>query len=150
MSAPSTLTEPAVGSSSPMIIAMVVVLPAPLPPSSAVMLPGASAKEMPETAGTFLYTLTRRSTATAGTDAEIMSSCVPRPAPPAQGSKSGVWSYKIAAPRHRRPPCPPSRSIRPTASSPPCCSAGPSSTDGGHGVLRCLGAAILYDQTPDL
>ena len=29
---------------------MVVVLPAPFPPSSAVMLPGASAKEMPATA----------------------------------------------------------------------------------------------------
>src|ERR1700716_431112 len=88
MSAPSTLTEPDVGSSSPMIIAMVVVLPAPLPPSSAVMLPGSSAKEMPETAGTFLYTLTRRSTATAGTGAEIMRACVARHAPSGQGRKS--------------------------------------------------------------
>ena len=35
---------------SPMIIAMVVVLPAPLPPSSPVIEPCSSANEMPSTA----------------------------------------------------------------------------------------------------
>ena len=35
---------------SPRIMAMVVVLPAPLPPSSPVMVPGSSANEMPSTA----------------------------------------------------------------------------------------------------
>jgi hypothetical protein len=37
-----------------MMVEMVVVLPAPLPPSSAVQDPGASAKEMPSTAVTVL------------------------------------------------------------------------------------------------
>ena len=42
--------RPEVGSTSPMIMAMVVVLPAPLPPSSPVMLPRAMRKLMPSTA----------------------------------------------------------------------------------------------------
>ncbi len=37
-----------------MIIAMVVVLPAPFPPNSPVIEPGAMAKETPLTAGSFL------------------------------------------------------------------------------------------------
>ena len=45
-----TRAWPEVGSISPRIIAMVVVLPAPLPPSSPVTEPGASANEMPSTA----------------------------------------------------------------------------------------------------
>ncbi len=36
------------------MVAMVVVLPAPLPPSSPVMEPGASVNEMPSTAGMVL------------------------------------------------------------------------------------------------
>ena len=41
---------PELGITRPSIIAMVVVLPAPLPPSSPVIEPGASANEMPSTA----------------------------------------------------------------------------------------------------
>ena len=47
-------------------MAMVVVLPAPLPPSSAVMEPGGNSKEMPATAVVPLKTLTRRSALMAG------------------------------------------------------------------------------------
>ena len=50
MSAPNTRTVPAVGVTSPMIMAMVVVLPAPLPPSSPVIEPAGSAKLIPATA----------------------------------------------------------------------------------------------------
>ena len=42
--------RPEVGSTSPMIMAMVVVLPAPLPPSSPVMLPRAMRNETSSTA----------------------------------------------------------------------------------------------------
>ena len=49
-----TLTRPEVGETSPMMVAMVVVLPAPLPPKSAVIDPAASVNEMPSTAGTVL------------------------------------------------------------------------------------------------
>ena len=52
MCAPSTVTVPEVGVTSPMIMAMVVVLPAPLPPSSPVIEPGARRNEMPSTAVT--------------------------------------------------------------------------------------------------
>jgi hypothetical protein len=52
MSAPSTVTLPEVGVTSPMIIAIVVVLPAPLPPSSPVTEPGGNRKLMPSTAAT--------------------------------------------------------------------------------------------------
>ena len=41
-----------IGLTSPMIIAIVVVLPAPLPPSSPVIEPAASRKETPSTAST--------------------------------------------------------------------------------------------------
>jgi hypothetical protein len=41
---------PEVGVVSPISIAMVVVLPAPLPPSSPVIEPGGSANEIPSTA----------------------------------------------------------------------------------------------------
>jgi ABC-2 type transport system ATP-binding protein len=47
---PSTWMRPEVGSTSPMIMAMVVVLPAPLPPSSPVMLPRAMRNETSSTA----------------------------------------------------------------------------------------------------
>ncbi len=50
MSAPSTFTRPAVGATSPIIMPMVVVLPAPLPPSNPVTEPCASEKEIPATA----------------------------------------------------------------------------------------------------
>ncbi|CUU43680.1 hypothetical protein BVIRIDIS_27060 [Blastochloris viridis] len=42
--------RPWVGRTSPMVMAMVVVLPAPLPPSSPVTEPAARAKLMPSTA----------------------------------------------------------------------------------------------------
>ena len=48
------VTRPDVGVIRPMMLAMVVVLPAPLPPSRAVIVPGASVNEMPSTAGTVL------------------------------------------------------------------------------------------------
>jgi hypothetical protein len=54
MSVPSTVTRPDVGITSPMMVAMVVVLPAPLPPSSPVTEPGVRANEMPSTAVTVL------------------------------------------------------------------------------------------------
>ncbi len=54
ISAPSTLTRPDVGRTSPMMVAMVVVLPAPLPPRSPVIEPGFSVNEMPSTAGIVL------------------------------------------------------------------------------------------------
>src|SRR5690606_39590354 len=60
------LMRPAVGSTSPMIMAMVVVLPAPLPPDRPAVEPRAMRNEMSSTAGTVLYILTRRSTAIAG------------------------------------------------------------------------------------
>ena len=47
---PSTWMRPEVGSTSPMIMAIVVVLPAPLPPSSPVMLPRAMRNETSSTA----------------------------------------------------------------------------------------------------
>jgi len=52
MSSPSTVTRPAVGVSTPSRIDSVVVLPAPLPPSSAVVVPARTAKEMPFSAST--------------------------------------------------------------------------------------------------
>ena len=52
MSSPSTVIEPAVGVSTPSSIDSVVVLPAPLPPSSAVVVPRRTAKETPLTAST--------------------------------------------------------------------------------------------------
>ena len=42
MSAPNTLTSPEVGTTSPSSMAMVVVLPAPLPPRSATVVRGLS------------------------------------------------------------------------------------------------------------
>ena len=50
MSSPSTRTVPALGSSRPSSIDRVVVLPAPLPPSSAAVTPRSTAKPMPSTA----------------------------------------------------------------------------------------------------
>ena len=50
MSIPSTRTVPEVGVKSPMIIAMVVVLPAPLPPRRPVTEPTGNVKLMPSTA----------------------------------------------------------------------------------------------------
>ena len=50
MSSPSIRTAPAVGSNRPSSIAKVVVLPAPLPPSSAAVAPRATLKPIPSTA----------------------------------------------------------------------------------------------------
>ena len=52
MSAPSTVARPDVGVSSPSSMDSVVVLPAPLPPSSAVVVPRRTANEIPCTAAT--------------------------------------------------------------------------------------------------
>ena len=52
MSTPSTRISPSVGSSTPSSIDSVVVLPAPLPPSSAVVVPLRTAKLTPLTAST--------------------------------------------------------------------------------------------------
>src|SRR5437879_8171561 len=66
MSTPCTSISPAVGSSSPSSMAMVVVLPAPLPPSSPSTAPGATAKVRSSTATTSPYTLRRCRTAMEG------------------------------------------------------------------------------------
>ena len=50
MSSPSTVIRPALGASRPSSIAIVVVLPAPLAPSSAVVLPRGTAKLSSSTA----------------------------------------------------------------------------------------------------
>jgi hypothetical protein len=50
MSKPSTLTRPEVGATSDRIMPIVVVLPAPLPPSRPVTLPAAIRKEIASTA----------------------------------------------------------------------------------------------------
>ena len=50
MSRPSTRTVPEVGVTRPISIAIVVVFPAPLPPSRPVIVPRGSANEMPATA----------------------------------------------------------------------------------------------------
>ena len=57
MSQLSTEIEPAVGVSTPSSIDSVVVLPAPLPPSSAVVVPARTTKEIPLTASTLPYDL---------------------------------------------------------------------------------------------
>ena len=53
-SSPKTSIEPEVGSTSPMIMASVVVLPAPFPPRRAVTEPRATAKSRASTANTDL------------------------------------------------------------------------------------------------
>ncbi len=63
---------PDVGITRPMIIAMVVVLPAPLPPTSPVIEPTGKANEMPASAVPLWYTLTRRS-ATMAKDVSVMT-----------------------------------------------------------------------------
>ena len=50
MSAPNTRASPDVGMTRPISMEMVVVLPAPLPPSSAVIAPLCKVKLMPSTA----------------------------------------------------------------------------------------------------
>ena len=50
MSSPSTCTVPEVGNNRPSRIDRVVVLPAPLPPSNAVVMPRATVKLIPSTA----------------------------------------------------------------------------------------------------
>src|SRR5207253_2975919 len=61
----------------PRSIDSVVVLPAPLPPSSAVVVPARTAKEMPLTASTLPYDLNNRST----TIAAFTSTAGPRSTP---------------------------------------------------------------------
>src|ERR671918_2572033 len=84
---PSTWMWPEVGSTSPMIMAIVVVLPAPLAPSSPVMLPVWMRNDRSSTARVVLYTLTRCATSIAadnvgsavGSPALIAPSLVMRP-----------------------------------------------------------------------
>ena len=52
ISSPSTRICPAVGSRRPSSMESVVVLPAPLPPSSATVAPAGTLKSMPSTATT--------------------------------------------------------------------------------------------------
>jgi hypothetical protein len=52
MSQPSTVMAPAVGVSTPSSIDSVVVLPAPLPPSSAVVVPARTENDTSRTAST--------------------------------------------------------------------------------------------------
>ena len=52
MSSPNTVIRPALGARRPSSIAIVVVLPAPLAPSSAVVLPRGTTKLKPSTAST--------------------------------------------------------------------------------------------------
>ena len=52
MSQPNTRASPAVGTTNPISMEMVVVLPAPLPPSSAVIEPLRRVNVMPSTAVT--------------------------------------------------------------------------------------------------
>ena len=59
MSKPSTATVPEVGNSSPSSIEIVVVLPAPLPPSSATVAPRGTEKLMASTAATVPKRLVR-------------------------------------------------------------------------------------------
>src|SRR3954470_22789269 len=54
--------DPAVGSRTPSSIDNVVVLPAPLPPSNAVVVPASTSKLTPRTASTFAYRLRRSRT----------------------------------------------------------------------------------------
>src|SRR6202012_3498017 len=66
MSWPSTMARPTVGTTRPMIIAMVVVLPAPLPPSRPTVQPFGTTKFTSSTAQCAPYFLQRSSTAMAG------------------------------------------------------------------------------------
>ena len=80
MSAPRTITEPEVGVSRPRRIDRVVVLPAPLPPSSAVVEPAATVKLTSSTAVMASKRLLSRCTtiACAGVIARIiLPACAP-------------------------------------------------------------------------
>jgi hypothetical protein len=66
MSMPSTAMSPLVGLSAPSRMASVVVLPAPLPPSSAVIEPRATVKETSSTATSLSKRFTTCATAIAG------------------------------------------------------------------------------------
>src|SRR5690349_20014037 len=66
MSIPSTWMSPAVGSSRPSSMAMVVVLPAPLPPSRPSTAPGGTLKVRSSTATISPYTLRRCRTSMEG------------------------------------------------------------------------------------
>src|SRR5215475_11907082 len=85
MSTPRTLIEPEVGVSTPSSIDNVVVLPAPLPPSSAVVVPCRTAKEMPLTASTLPYDL-RRSATTMAAATELIRA----PSPTARSALNGL------------------------------------------------------------
>src|SRR5215469_2217478 len=66
MSQPSTVARPKVGTTRPRIMAMVVVLPAPLPPSRPTVHPFGTVKFTSSTAQCARYLLHRSSTAMAG------------------------------------------------------------------------------------
>src|SRR5208282_1506840 len=66
MSTPSARTSPALGRVSPMIMPIVVVLPAPLPPSRPTTVPGSTAKEIASTAVVAPKRLTSRRASMAG------------------------------------------------------------------------------------
>src|SRR5580704_12426135 len=74
MSTPSTWISPAVGSSSPSSMAMVVVLPAPLPPSKPSTAPRGTEKVRSSTATISPYTLRRLATWIEGTIIKLSAS----------------------------------------------------------------------------
>src|SRR5579864_1225075 len=83
MSQPSTRIDPLVGSSTPRSIDSVVVLPAPLPPRSAVVVPARTSKLTLRNASTFAYRLHRlrttiaQSSARAGAGAAAITAAAP-------------------------------------------------------------------------
>src|SRR6185437_11665574 len=66
MSSPRMVTLPAVGTTRPIRMESVVVLPAPLPPRRAAVAPRGTVKSMPATATAVFQRLTRPETRTAG------------------------------------------------------------------------------------
>src|SRR6516165_4062189 len=77
MSQPRMRIVPDVGATRPIIMAIVVVLPAPLPPSKPTIWPGSMENEMPATAVPPGYCFTRLETTMAGS-VESMGTCLLR------------------------------------------------------------------------
>ena len=74
MSTPSTETAPEVGSNRPKSMAMVVVLPAPLPPNSPVTVPAAISTLRSSTASTLSNRLVRATVVIAVSGMQILAS----------------------------------------------------------------------------
>ena len=101
MSSPKTVTDPEVGRSNPSRMERVVVLPAPLPPSSAIIEPSATEKPMESTAVTSPKRLVRLSTvATAVTGDPVMDGIQPGPGPPMAGRPKQTGTKRDDAREH--------------------------------------------------